>query len=163
MESGKDNDMKRMMNKNNENKRTEKTVEALLQLFGNLFGENVPVVAVVGCGGGVAEENEDFLKALEDYFSESEERQSDIDKVEKHKEPEESCEEISEGDGEEVFDEMLSDLISFAGMVERLDTVLTAVATGKMCPIRGMSETDSMVDIVSEVLRKWAKYKEPKA
>ena len=49
----------------------------------------------------------------------------------------------------------------YADMIEELDTVLAAVATGKMCPIRGISETDGMLDTVSDVLLKWAKYQDP--
>ena len=78
-----------------------------------------------------------------------------------NKEMEEEMNRIPEGDGEEVFDEMLSDLISFADMVERLEMILMAVSFGKMCPLHGMKAAEDMVDNVSEVLVKWATYKEP--
>ena len=149
---------------NNENRRMAKASAALSQMFGNLFGKNVPVVAVMECGRNAEEEDEDFLKALEAFFSEGEEDSKPVmERTEDSKEPDEDNKEIPEGDGEEVFDEMLSDLISFADIVERMEAILTAVSTGKMCPIRGMGEADSMLDTVSDVLLKWAKYKEPVA
>lgn len=70
---------------------------------------------------------------------------------------------LPEGDGEEIFDEMLSDLISFADMVERLEMILMAVSYGRMCPLRGMKSAEDMVDTVSDVLVKWSTYKEPTA
>lgn len=164
-EAGKDNDMKRMMNKRNEsNKKTAKAADALSQVFGSIFGKNAPVVAVMDCGDGTDEEDSDFFRALEEFLAENEQGDKpDVDKPEKTAEPDEDGMDIPEGDGEEVFDEMLSDLISFADMVERMELILTAVSTGKMCPIRGMRIADDMLDTVSEVLLKWAKYQEPVA
>ena len=160
--AGKDNDMKRMMKNDGENKRMAKVSEALSQAFGSIFGRNVPVVAVVDCSSDAEEKEKDFMKALEDFLAENEEDSpTALSKGENHVEPDDGSMKIPEGDGEEVFDEMLSDLLSFADMIEELDTVLAAVATGKMCPIRGISETDGMLDTVSDVLLKWAKYQDP--
>ena len=105
-------------------------------------------------------ENKNFLKALEEFLSEGGQEKKPC---EEEARPEKENMEIPEGDGEEVFDEMLSDLISFADMVERMELILTAVSTGKMCPVRGMRAADDMLGTVSEVLLKWAKYQEPVA
>ncbi|MBQ7370317.1 MAG: hypothetical protein IJW67_00285 [Blautia sp.] len=157
--------MKRMMNKgseNNESRRMAKALAGISQVFGNLFGKNVPVVAVMECGRNA--EDEDFLKALEAFFAEDEEDSQPImEKPEANNEPEEESKDIPGGDREEAFDEILSDLISFADIVELMKTILTAVSIGRMCPIRGMNEADGMFDTVSEVLLKWEKYKEPVA
>ena len=59
--------------------------------------------------------------------------------------------------------EMMDDLISFGGMVERLELILTMVSTGKMCPLHGMREAGRMVDQVSSTMEKWYKYSEPDA
>ena len=152
-----------MMNKRNEsNRKTAKAADALSQVFGSIFGKNAPVVAVMDCGGGTDEEDSDFFRALEEFLAEGwQESKPDEVRNEKPDVPEKDRMDIPEGDGEEVFDEMLSDLISFADMVERMELILTAVSTGKMCPIRGMRAADDMLDTVSEVLLKWAKYQEP--
>ena len=159
-EAGKDNDMKRMMNQIGENKKTAKAADTLSHVFGNLFGKNAPVVAVMDCGGSTDEEDSDFLKALEEFLSEGGQERKPC---EEEARPEKEKMDIPEGDGEEVFDEMLSDLISFADMVERMELILTAVSTGKMCPVSGMRAADKMLGTVSEVLLKWAKYQEPVA
>ena len=62
-----------------------------------------------------------------------------------------------------TISEMLDDLISFGGMVERLELILTMVSTGKMCPLHGMREAGRMVDQVSSTMEKWYKYAEPDA
>ena len=162
--AGKDNDMKRMMNQNNENKKMARAAETISHVFGNLFGKNTPVVAVMDCGGSADEEDSEFLRALEEFLSENEqETKPDADMQEQEAEPDGDNMKIPEGDGEEVFNEMLADLISFADMVERMELILTAVSTGKMCPVRGMRAADDMLGTVSEVLLKWAKYQEPVA
>lgn len=70
---------------------------------------------------------------------------------------------IPEGDGEEIFNEMLSDLISFADMVERMEEIVTDVSAGRMCPLIGRAMAEDMLDDVSEALVKWATYQEPTA
>ena len=66
-----------------------------------------------------------------------------------------------DGDGEEVFGEMMGDLISFADMLERMELILMAVSCGKMCPVRGMKTAGDMMHETSGVMHKWLEYSKP--
>lgn len=159
--------MKRMMNGNKKDeKKMAKGTEMISQAFENLFGRGTPVALVMDCKEDEEKDEKNaLLEALEEYLARNGDACS-CDNPEECCVPGDSdCKDIPvpEGDGEEIFDEMLSDLISFADMVERLEMILMAVSYGRMCPLRAMRTAEDMVDTVSEVLVKWATYKEPTA
>lgn len=159
--------MKRMMSENKKDeKKMAKGAEMISQAFENLFGRSTPVALVMDCGEDAKkDEKNGLMEALEEYLAQNADACScdASDDCVFIKEANERNIRTPEGDGEEIFDEMLSDLISFADMVERLEMILMDVSNGRMCPLRGMKTAEDMVDTVSEVLVKWATYKGPAA
>lgn len=68
-----------------------------------------------------------------------------------------------EGDGEEVFMEMMEDLASFADMVGSMELILMSVVSGRLCPVHAMKTAGEMRNEVFAVMEKWADYAEKEA
>lgn len=135
-----------MKQKNMDNRvndmRMKQAAEAFGEILGNLFGDAVQVEMVK-------------LDA-EDTSQEKPEADSCAAETE-NKAP------SFEGDGEEVFAEMMGDLISLADMVGHLEKIVKAQAYGKMCPVYAISVADQTLEEVSSITEKWMKYSEPEA
>lgn len=84
-------------------------------------------------------------------------------KMESQKKPKESpkTERMApsfEGDGEEVFMEMMHDLASLADMAGSMEQMLMAVVSGRLCPALAMKTAAGMRNESSAVMEKWTAY-----
>lgn len=66
-----------------------------------------------------------------------------------------------EGDGEEVFGQMLDDLLYAATMLDALYGILIALADRRMCNRLALARGAELVGEADSVLEKWQRYSEP--
>lgn len=143
-----------------QNKKNEKPVEtidkdvaALDGVLKSLFGDQAPIIVCVDDDSG--HETHELVDA------------EDALKWLRHKAQKVQIEELfhapsgttpsHEDNSEMSFSELMADLISFAGFVERLDLMLDAVVYGGMCPCFALDSATEMVNTVFNVTEKWAK------
>lgn len=66
-----------------------------------------------------------------------------------------------EGDGEEVFGQMLDDLLYAATMLDALYGILIALADRRVCTRLALARGAELVQEADSVLEKWQRYSEP--
>lgn len=66
-----------------------------------------------------------------------------------------------EGDGEEVFGQMLDDLLYAATMLDALYGILIALADRRVCKRLALARGAELVRETDSVLEKWQQYSEP--
>lgn len=66
-----------------------------------------------------------------------------------------------EGDGEEVFGNMLDDLLYAATMLDALYGILIALADRRVCKHLAMARGAELVKEADSILEKWQRYSEP--
>ena len=68
-----------------------------------------------------------------------------------------------EGDGEEVFGQMVDDLLYTASLLDALYGILFALAERRMCSKFALEQGAGLVKEVDEILEKWQRYSLPEA
>ena len=66
-----------------------------------------------------------------------------------------------EGDGEEVFGQMLDDLLYAATMLDALYGILIALADSRVCKRLALARGAELVKEADSILEKWQRYSEP--
>lgn len=66
--------------------------------------------------------------------------------------------EIFEGDGEEIFGEMLDDLLFMATLMDALYGMIGYLVDGRMSNMQALTRGSRMVEQVDNVLEKWQRY-----
>lgn len=66
--------------------------------------------------------------------------------------------EIFEGDGEEIFGEMLDDLLFMATLMDAMYGMIGYLVDGRMSNMQALTRGSRMVEQVDNVLEKWQRY-----
>lgn len=164
--------MKRTRNKDTENElKIAAAVEEACQMLGNRLGMKGHAVPMQDRD---EDEESGFMKAMEDILVEKAERITDT--KDHHNEngcsgnekepisysvPDDSYLHhlIHDGDGEEIFCELMDDLLMFSDCIEQLQTILMAVSVGKLCPVAAMKMASDMVCDSRAALADWELYR----
>ena len=122
-------------------------------------GQKIP--KTYGRAGNISKEESDAMleEALDQLFSAAHRS----DPADRTNQPEKIPLPALEGDGEEVFGQMVDDLLCMASLVDGLYSILVSLADRRVCQKLALNQGDELLREADAILEKWQRYSLPEA
>ena len=119
-------------------------------------GQKIP--KTYGRAGNISKEESDAMleEALAQLFSAA--HRSDPADRKRVKQPDKIIVPALEGDGEEVFGQMMDDLLCMASLVDGLYSVLVSLADRRVCQKLALNQGGELLRKADAILEKWQRY-----
>ena len=122
-------------------------------------GQKIP--KTYGRAGNISKEESDAMleEALAQLFSATHRS----DPADRTKQPEKIPLPALEGDGEEVFGQMVDDLLCMASLVDGLYSILVSLADRRVCQKLALNQGGELLREADAILERWQRYSLPEA
>lgn len=124
-------------------------------------GQKIP--KTYGRAGNISKEESDAMleEALAQLFSAT--HRSDPADRKRAKQPDKILVPALEGDGEEVFGQMVDDLLCMASLVDGLYSILVSLADRRVCQKLALKQGGELLREADAILERWQRYSLPEA
>ena len=127
------------------------------------FAPDQKIPKTYGRAGNISKEESDAMleEALAQLFSAA--HRSDPADRKRAKQPDKILVPALEGDGEEVFGQMVDGLLCMASLVDGLYSILVSLADRRVCQKLALNQGGELLREADAILERWQRYSLPEA